>query len=86
MQQQFNPEMLRPATPKRRKQRVRQHVQQQLRQPIAPRKTGAGDVLSAALLPITLPVRTAWWLLCHPLQLIIIVAAVFAVIPHGWLP
>lgn len=70
--------------PKRRKQR--QHVQQQKRQPIAPRKNSAGDVLTAALLPIILPLRASWWLICHPLQLILITAAVFALIPQEWLP
>lgn len=46
------------------------------------RRSSHTDVIKAA----TLPLSAAWWLICHPMQLIIVAFAAFWVIPTGWLP
>lgn len=53
---------------KRRKTRARQHVQKHLQPAVPARQTGGLDILAACALPVTLPIRAGWWLLCHPYE------------------
>lgn len=53
---------------RRRQQRARRQVNHHLQPAVKHRNTSSADVLSAIALPITLPIRCAWWMLRHPYE------------------